>query len=70
MYVFNVFTVPIYSLTANADGTLMCSASADKSVKVFDVINFDMINIIKLGFIPGCSCWTHSPGDAVQTLAM
>ncbi|TMW41763.1 hypothetical protein DOY81_013156, partial [Sarcophaga bullata] len=61
---------PIHSLSTNFGGTLLCSASADKCAKVFDVINFDMINIIKLGFTPGCSCWIHSPGDAVQTLAI
>lgn len=62
--------VPIHSLTVNAGGTLLCSASADKCAKIFDVVNFDMINIIKLDFIPGCSCWIHAPGDAVQSLAM
>ncbi|KAI8127393.1 peptidylprolyl isomerase domain and WD repeat-containing protein 1 isoform X2 [Lucilia cuprina] len=67
---FRSHLMPINSLSANAGGTLLCSASADKCAKVFDVINFDMINIIKLGFIPGCSCWIHSPGDAVQSLAI
>lgn len=64
------FAVPITSLSVNAGGTLLCSSSSDKCAKVFDVVNFDMINIIKLGFVPGCSCWIHSPGDAVQSLAM
>eukprot|EP00668_Euglena_longa_P001294 GGOE01001529.1.p1 GENE.GGOE01001529.1~~GGOE01001529.1.p1 ORF type:complete len:621 (-),score=183.00 GGOE01001529.1:278-2077(-) len=35
------------------DGQLICTASEDRSVKVFDVVNFDMINMIKLGFTPG-----------------
>ncbi|XP_075167285.1 peptidylprolyl isomerase domain and WD repeat-containing protein 1 [Haematobia irritans] len=67
---FRSHLMPIHSLTTNAGGTLLCSASADKCAKIFDVINFDMINIIKLGYIPGTSCWIHSPGDAVQSLAI
>lgn len=31
----------------------------DKSVKVFDVSNFDMINIFKLDFIPRVLCWVY-----------
>ncbi|XP_061398370.1 peptidylprolyl isomerase domain and WD repeat-containing protein 1-like [Musca vetustissima] len=67
---FRSHLMPIHSLTTNASGTLLCSASADKCAKIFDVINFDMINIIKLGFTPGTTCWIHSPGDAVQSLAV
>lgn len=57
-------------MTTNYNGTFLCSASADKSAKIFDVINFDMMNIIKLGFTPWTSCWIAAPGEAVQSLAM
>lgn len=63
-------TVPIHSLTSNYSGTFLCSASEDKSVKIFDVINFDMINIIKLDFMPLTTCWIAAPGEAIQSLAM
>lgn len=36
----------ITALTANSQGTLLCSVSNDKSLKVFDVINFGKCNII------------------------
>lgn len=67
---FRSHLMPIHSLTTNASGTLLCSASADKCAKIFDVVNFDMINIIKLGFTPLCTEWIHSSGDAVHTLAV
>lgn len=67
---FRSHLMPIHSLTTNASGTLLCSASADKCAKIFDVVNFDMINIIKLGFAPLCTEWIHSSGDAVHTLAI
>jgi len=62
--------VPIKSLTTNDSGTLLCSAATDQTAKVFDVVNFDMINIIRLGYTPQCSEWINGPGDAVQALAM
>ncbi|XP_018803983.1 PREDICTED: peptidylprolyl isomerase domain and WD repeat-containing protein 1 [Bactrocera latifrons] len=67
---FRSHLMPIHSLTTNASGTLLCSASADKCAKIFDVVNFDMINIIKLDFTPLCTEWIHSSGDAVHTLAV
>lgn len=67
---FPFMKVPLHSLTTNSSGTFLCSASADKCVKIFDVINFDMINIIKLGFTPLTTCWIATAGDAIQSLAM
>ncbi|XP_037888257.1 peptidylprolyl isomerase domain and WD repeat-containing protein 1 isoform X1 [Glossina fuscipes] len=67
---FRSHLMPLHALVTNANGNLLCSASADKCAKIFDVINFDMINIIKLDFTPLTACWIHSPGDAVESLAV
>uniref|UniRef100_A0ABK9NGZ2 peptidylprolyl isomerase n=1 Tax=Glossina morsitans morsitans TaxID=37546 RepID=A0ABK9NGZ2_GLOMM len=67
---FRSHLMPLHALVTNANGNLLCSASADKCAKIFDVINFDMINIIKLEFTPLTACWIHSPGDAVESLAV
>ncbi|XP_017837331.1 peptidylprolyl isomerase domain and WD repeat-containing protein 1 isoform X2 [Drosophila busckii] len=67
---FRSHLVPIKSLTTNASGTLLCSAATDQTAKVFDVVNFDMINIISLGYTPLCTEWISTPGDAVQALAI
>lgn len=67
---FRSHLVPVKTLTTNSSGTLLCSAATDQTAKVFDVVNFDMINIIRLGYTPLCSEWISSPGDAVQGLAM
>lgn len=67
---FRSHLLPINSLTVNANGTLMCTASQDKTLKVFDVINFDMIHIIRLEFVPSCTEWITSPGDAVTGIAV
>ncbi len=39
----------IQDMKVNHNGTLLCTISNDKHAKVFDVVNFDMINVIKLG---------------------
>lgn len=69
-FLFWIFPVAINALAANANGTYLCTASADKSIKVFDVINFDMINMIKISYVPQCAEWVSSPGDAIASLAM
>lgn len=61
---------PITDLAANVNGSYMCTASADKSIKIFDIINFDMINMIKLDYVPLCAEWIHSSGDAIFSLAV
>jgi len=60
----------IQDVSVNVSGTLLCTLSNDKSLKVFDVVNFDMINMMKLSYVPGCCEWVHSPGDAVAMLAV
>nr|XP_022910949.1 peptidylprolyl isomerase domain and WD repeat-containing protein 1 isoform X1 [Onthophagus taurus]XP_022910950.1 peptidylprolyl isomerase domain and WD repeat-containing protein 1 isoform X2 [Onthophagus taurus] len=61
---------PVVSMSANEEGSLLCSASSDKSLKIFDVVNFDMINMLKVDYIPGCVEFIHTSGDAVETLAV
>lgn len=61
---------PITKIAANIAGSLLCSASVDKSLKIFDVVNFDMINMMKLDYTPGTVEWIHGSGDAIHTLAV
>lgn len=67
---FRSHLAPIVSIACNTEGTLLCSASADKSIKIFDVVNFDMINMMKLDYTPATIEWIHSSGDAMQVLAI
>ena len=60
----------INDISVNATGTLLATISSDKAVKVFDVVNFDMINMIKLEYTPSCALWIHKPGDAINELAI
>lgn len=44
-----VLTGVIESIAVSSEGALFCSVGDDKAMKVFDVVNFDMINMLKLG---------------------
>ncbi len=57
-------------MTDNFNGTLLCTISLDKSLKIFDVINFDMINMIKLDYVPQAVSFIHSDHDPIRSLAM
>ena len=63
---FRAHLAPIKNMTVNSNGTLMISISEDKHGKVFDVVNFDMINILAFDFTPEVAAWIHQPGDAIQ----
>ncbi|XP_026320592.1 peptidylprolyl isomerase domain and WD repeat-containing protein 1 isoform X2 [Hyposmocoma kahamanoa] len=67
---FRCHLAPICHMAANSTGTLLCTASSEKAVKVFDVVNFDMINMITLEFEPYCTEWVHSAGDPISALAV
>jgi len=60
----------INDLTVNATGSLLATIASDKAVKVFDIVNFDMINMLKLSYVPSCAAWVHKPGDAINELAV
>lgn len=60
----------ITALAVNSKGSLLCSVSVDKSLKVFDVVNFDMIHMMRFTYTPNCAEWVHSAGDAISALAV
>lgn len=67
---FRAHLQPITSLSANVQGTMLCTSSVDKTVKIFHVVTFDMINILKLDFTPNCTCWIYTSSDTIACLAV
>ncbi|CAH0549023.1 unnamed protein product [Brassicogethes aeneus] len=61
---------PISKIACSNEGTLLCSASLDKSLKIFDVVNFDMINMMRLDYIPHTVEWVHNSGDPIHSIAV
>jgi peptidylprolyl isomerase domain and WD repeat-containing protein 1 len=67
---FRAHKEAITDMAGSEDGTLLVTISADKTFKVFDVVNFDMINMIKLDFLPGSVCWAYGSASAQARLAI
>lgn len=67
---FRSHTGQIIDIVCNFNGTLLCSISVDKTLKVFDVVNFDMINMMQLDFVPRSCMWIHNASDPLANLAL
>ncbi|TFY78943.1 hypothetical protein EWM64_g5067 [Hericium alpestre] len=67
---YRAHTAPIVGVSASADGQLFASIAEDGTAKIFDIINFDLFNMIKLGFTPNACCWVHLKGEALGLLAV
>ena len=44
------------------DGSLLVSIADDKSIKIFDVANIDMMAMLRLNFLPSCAAWIFKVG--------
>lgn len=60
----------VIAADCSADGGMFASAGSDKTIKIFDVVNFDLINMIKIDYIPRAVCWIHQKGRAETILAV
>ncbi|KAE8691052.1 Peptidylprolyl isomerase domain and WD repeat-containing protein 1 [Hibiscus syriacus] len=61
---------PIEGLAVSADGLLCCTISSDRSVKVYDVVNYDMMVMIRLPYVPSAVEWVYKQGDVKAKLAI
>nr|GMD69531.1 peptidyl-prolyl cis-trans isomerase CYP71 [Ipomoea batatas] len=61
---------PIEGLSVSTDGMLCCTISNDRSVKIYDVVNYDMMAMIRLSFVPGSVEWVYKQGDVKAKLAI
>lgn len=60
----------IRSVSVSADGRSFATAGADKSIKIFDVITFDLLAMLPLDYSPRCVCWIHKKGASLPLLAV
>lgn len=62
---------PITDMGTSTDGVWLCTVgSKDMVLNVFDVINFDMVNMVKLGFRPSCCEWIAPSGSNRMLVAV
>jgi peptidylprolyl isomerase domain and WD repeat-containing protein 1 len=58
------------ALTASADGARLASVGEDRTVKLFDVVGFDLASIAALAFAPSAAAWCFAGGAARAWLAV
>ncbi|CAK9298804.1 unnamed protein product [Gordionus sp. m RMFG-2023] len=60
----------ILDVSVSYDGALYATVSEDQAMKIFDVINFDMINIFKFDYIPITCEWIYIANDPLKGIAV
>ncbi|KAF3898707.1 Peptidyl-prolyl cis-trans isomerase cyp15 [Trichophyton interdigitale] len=60
----------IKGVSVTSDGRSFATIGGDKTMKVFDVITFDLLTVLNLEFIPSCVCWVHQRGASLPLLAV
>ncbi|TYZ68174.1 hypothetical protein PybrP1_000977 [[Pythium] brassicae (nom. inval.)] len=54
----------VHGLAVSRDGLRLCSTAADASIKFYDVLGFDLVNMLSVAFAPGACCWISRRGAA------
>ncbi|KAL3476756.1 hypothetical protein BJX99DRAFT_136292 [Aspergillus californicus] len=67
---FRAHSTEIKSVSVSADGRSFATTGSDKTVKIFDVITFDLLAMLTLDFDPRCICWVHPRGASLPLLAV
>lgn len=60
----------INSVSVSADGRSFATAGADGTIKLFDVITFDLLAKLTPATIPKCICYVHANTSSISLLAV
>lgn len=60
----------IKSVSVSKDGRSFATAGVDETIKIFDVITFDLLSMVSLNYVPNCVCWVHTKSASLPLLAV
>ena len=60
----------ICGMAASADGAFLATVAEDMSLKMYDIVNFDMISMVKLPYQPVTCAWVSPKGAADGVIAV
>lgn len=67
---FRAHTSEIKSVSVSVDGRSFATAGADGTIKIFDVITFDLLAMLTPEAAPRCVCFVHGRGASFPLLAV
>lgn len=67
---FRAHNGEILAVSTSADGRSFATAGSDKTVKIFDVVTFDLLSMLNLDHVPKALCWVHGRGASFPLLAV
>ncbi|KAI9931424.1 hypothetical protein ASPWEDRAFT_103936 [Aspergillus wentii DTO 134E9] len=67
---FRAHNGEVKSVSVSADGRSFATTGTDKTIKIFDVITFDLLAMLPLEFTPRCVCWVHRRGASLPLVAV
>ncbi|PHH70067.1 hypothetical protein CDD82_7357 [Ophiocordyceps australis] len=67
---FQAHNGDVRSVSVSRDGKSFATAGADQTIKIFDVITFDLLAMVALDYVPQCVCWVHGKGASLPLLAV
>ncbi|KAF1987725.1 peptidyl-prolyl cis-trans isomerase-like protein [Aulographum hederae CBS 113979] len=67
---FRAHTGEIKSVSVSADGRSFATGGVDNSIKIYDVVTFDLLAMLTLEVSPKCICWVHRRGASLPLLAV
>ncbi|PKY04690.1 putative peptidyl-prolyl cis-trans isomerase [Aspergillus campestris IBT 28561] len=67
---FRAHTGEVKGVSVSADGRSFATTGTDKTIKIFDVITFDLLAMIPLDFVPRYVCWVHPRGASLPLVAV
>ncbi|KAI2464367.1 hypothetical protein F4781DRAFT_74688 [Annulohypoxylon bovei var. microspora] len=60
----------VLSVSVSQDGRSFATAGTDNTIKIFDVVTFDLLSMLSLDYAPKCVCWVHKLGASLPLLAV
>ncbi|KAI9674452.1 MAG: hypothetical protein M1817_001790 [Caeruleum heppii] len=67
---FRAHTGEIKSVSVSSDGRSFATAGVDGTVKIFDVVTFDLLSMLTMEEPPTAVCWVHRRGASIPLLAV
>ncbi|KAL2209851.1 hypothetical protein CC79DRAFT_462740 [Sarocladium strictum] len=67
---FKAHNGEIKAVSVSQDGRSFATAGVDDTVKIFDVVTFDLLSMLPLSFTPKCLQWVHKKGASLPVLAV